>query len=190
MQRLPSSVSVISAWRERPDRCEYLPAQAGHRQCVANALLDPSGDNGTSCPAYWSTLTYRRRPEPLLGYVTQANWRKDFEPHLKGKEYMEANCAQCHTAEDFPGTPHVNRSRKLKAHTVAAAISRLAQMASPVSSIGDSLSPDSQGCGRGRRAGPTHRSSPTSKPWSWPPELRPRRSVPGTTSGAGRRYRR
>jgi len=52
-------------------------------------------------------------PEPLAGYVTQANWRKDFEPHLKGKEYMQANCAQCHTAEDFAGTPDVNRGRKL-----------------------------------------------------------------------------
>jgi mono/diheme cytochrome c family protein len=52
-------------------------------------------------------------PEPLLGYVTQANWRKDFQPHLKGKEYMEANCAQCHTQENFAGTPNVNRGRKL-----------------------------------------------------------------------------
>jgi len=52
-------------------------------------------------------------PEPLLGYVTQATWRKDFAPHLHGKEYMEANCAQCHTAEDFAGTPSVNRGRKL-----------------------------------------------------------------------------
>jgi len=52
-------------------------------------------------------------PEPLLGYVTQPNWRKDFEPHLKGKEYMEANCAQCHTGEDFAGMPNVNRGRKL-----------------------------------------------------------------------------
>jgi sulfur oxidation c-type cytochrome SoxX len=52
-------------------------------------------------------------PDPLLGYVTQATWRKDFAPHLKGKAYMEANCAQCHTAEDFAGTPHVNRGRQL-----------------------------------------------------------------------------
>jgi mono/diheme cytochrome c family protein len=52
-------------------------------------------------------------PEPLTGYVTQANWRKDFSPKLKGKEYMEANCAQCHTEEGFAGTPHVNRGRKL-----------------------------------------------------------------------------
>jgi mono/diheme cytochrome c family protein len=52
-------------------------------------------------------------PEPLTGYVTQANWRKDFAPKLKGKEYMEASCAQCHTEENFAGTPNVNRGRKL-----------------------------------------------------------------------------
>lgn len=51
-------------------------------------------------------------PDPLLGYVTQANWRKDFT-HLKGKEYMEAACAQCHTEENFSGTPHVGRGRQL-----------------------------------------------------------------------------
>ena len=52
-------------------------------------------------------------PEPLLGYVTQANWRAEFKPHLRGKEFMEANCAQCHTEDNFAGTPHVNRGRKL-----------------------------------------------------------------------------
>jgi mono/diheme cytochrome c family protein len=52
-------------------------------------------------------------PAPLTGYVTQANWRKDFAPKLKGKEYMEASCAQCHTEENFAGTPNVNRGRKL-----------------------------------------------------------------------------
>ena len=51
--------------------------------------------------------------DPLTGYITQAAWRKDFQPHLKGKEYMEANCAQCHTEENFAGTPHVNRGRQL-----------------------------------------------------------------------------
>jgi len=51
--------------------------------------------------------------DPLTGYVTQANWRKDFRPHLAGKEFMEANCAQCHTDENFAGTPHVNRGRQL-----------------------------------------------------------------------------
>lgn len=52
-------------------------------------------------------------PEPLLGYVTQANWRADLKPKLAGKEYMQANCAQCHTEEDFPGTPLVKRGREL-----------------------------------------------------------------------------
>ena len=51
--------------------------------------------------------------EPMLGYVTQSTWRKDFAPKLVGKEYMEANCAQCHTEANFPGTPNVNRGRKL-----------------------------------------------------------------------------
>src|SRR5947209_981275 len=51
-------------------------------------------------------------PDPLLGYVSQANWRKDFT-HLKGKEFMEAACAQCHTEENFSGTPHVARGRQL-----------------------------------------------------------------------------
>jgi sulfur oxidation c-type cytochrome SoxX len=52
-------------------------------------------------------------PEPLLGYVTQANWRTEFKPHLLGVEYMEANCAQCHTGDNFAGTPNANRGRKL-----------------------------------------------------------------------------
>ena len=52
-------------------------------------------------------------PEPMLGYVTQATWRKEFQPNLKGKEYMQAACAQCHTAENFAGTPMVAKGRKL-----------------------------------------------------------------------------
>jgi sulfur oxidation c-type cytochrome SoxX len=52
-------------------------------------------------------------PEPLAGYVVQAHWRKEFQPKLKGKDYMQANCAQCHTQEGFPGTPMVERGRKL-----------------------------------------------------------------------------
>src|SRR5690348_3360683 len=39
-------------------------------------------------------------PEPLAGYVTQATWRKEFAARLVGKEYMQANCAQCHTEEN------------------------------------------------------------------------------------------
>jgi sulfur oxidation c-type cytochrome SoxX len=52
-------------------------------------------------------------PEPLLGYVTQANWHSEFKSRLTGKEYMQANCAQCHTEENFPGTPLVQRGRQL-----------------------------------------------------------------------------
>ncbi len=52
-------------------------------------------------------------PEPLLGYITQANWRHEFKPHLTGKEYMEANCAQCHTEDNFAGTPMVAKGKKL-----------------------------------------------------------------------------
>lgn len=52
-------------------------------------------------------------PDPMLGYVTQAGWRKDYLPKLKGKQYMEANCVQCHTEENFAGTATVERGRKL-----------------------------------------------------------------------------
>jgi sulfur oxidation c-type cytochrome SoxX len=52
-------------------------------------------------------------PDPLLGYVTQAEWRKEFVPHLKGKEYLEANCVQCHTEENFAGTATVQKGQKL-----------------------------------------------------------------------------
>ena len=65
--------------------------------------LEPKYSHGQD--EYW--------PEPMLGYVVQATWRKDFGPKLKGKEYMEAACAQCHTSENFAQTPNVNRGRKL-----------------------------------------------------------------------------
>lgn len=51
--------------------------------------------------------------EPMLGYVTQENWRPDFKDKLKGKEFMEANCAQCHTEKNFKSTPLVNKGREL-----------------------------------------------------------------------------
>ncbi|MGE0885910.1 MAG: c-type cytochrome [Blastocatellales bacterium] len=51
-------------------------------------------------------------PSPLLGYVTQ-NWRADFKPKLKDKEFMQANCAQCHTEENFKSTPLVTKGRQL-----------------------------------------------------------------------------
>ena len=52
-------------------------------------------------------------PDPMLGYVTQPNWHKEFTPKLTGKEYMQSNCAQCHTEENFAGTPLVAAGRKL-----------------------------------------------------------------------------
>ena len=52
-------------------------------------------------------------PDPLLGATVQANWRKDFVPNLKGKEYLEANCAQCHPENGFKGTPTVQKGREL-----------------------------------------------------------------------------
>jgi len=52
-------------------------------------------------------------PDPLLGYVTQPNWNKKFTAKLTGKEYMQANCAQCHTEENFAGTPLVAKGRQI-----------------------------------------------------------------------------
>jgi sulfur oxidation c-type cytochrome SoxX len=52
-------------------------------------------------------------PEPMLGHVTQANWRSQFKAKLLGAEYMQASCAQCHTEETFSGTPLVARGRQL-----------------------------------------------------------------------------
>lgn len=49
--------------------------------------------------------------DPMLGYVTQENWK--YKDKLKGKEFMEANCAQCHTEKDFKATPMVNKGRQL-----------------------------------------------------------------------------
>jgi sulfur oxidation c-type cytochrome SoxX len=68
---------------------------------------------GRGLDTYYSHGEDEFWPEPLAGYVTQANWRKEFVPHLRGKAFMEANCAQCHTDENFAGTPNVNRGRKL-----------------------------------------------------------------------------
>jgi len=52
-------------------------------------------------------------PDPMLGYITQASWHAEYKSKLTGKEYMQANCAQCHTEESFPGTPLVQRGRQL-----------------------------------------------------------------------------
>ncbi len=52
-------------------------------------------------------------PEPMLGYVMQTSWKRDYKPHLLGKEYLQANCAQCHTEQSFPGTQVVAHGREL-----------------------------------------------------------------------------
>ena len=52
-------------------------------------------------------------PTPMMGYTTQAGWNKTIASHLQGKEFMQANCAQCHTDKDFAGTPEVKRGREL-----------------------------------------------------------------------------
>ena len=52
-------------------------------------------------------------PDPMLGYVTQANWHPEYKAKLTGKEYMQAACAQCHTEENFAGTALVQRGRQL-----------------------------------------------------------------------------
>ncbi len=52
-------------------------------------------------------------PDPMLGFMTQADWHAEFKPKLLGKEFMQANCAQCHTEENFSGTPLVARGRQL-----------------------------------------------------------------------------
>jgi sulfur oxidation c-type cytochrome SoxX len=51
--------------------------------------------------------------EPLLGYTTQHTWRSDFANKLKNKEYIQANCAQCHTEEGFKSTALVTKGRQL-----------------------------------------------------------------------------
>lgn len=51
-------------------------------------------------------------PSPMLGFVTQ-NWRADFKPKLKDKTLMQANCALCHTEDNFKGTPLVAKGRQL-----------------------------------------------------------------------------
>ena len=52
-------------------------------------------------------------PQPMLGYTTQEYWKPAFKAKLTGAEYMQANCAQCHTEENFAGTPLVKRGREL-----------------------------------------------------------------------------
>ena len=52
-------------------------------------------------------------PQPMLGFIVQANWKSELKPKLTGAEYMQSDCAQCHTEENFAGTPLVKRGRQL-----------------------------------------------------------------------------
>ncbi len=52
-------------------------------------------------------------PDPMPGYTIQDGWNREIASHLHGAEYMQANCAQCHSAKDFAGTPLVTRGREL-----------------------------------------------------------------------------
>ena len=51
--------------------------------------------------------------QPMLGFATQADWNPKYKAKLTGAEYMQANCAQCHTEESFAGAPLVMRGRQL-----------------------------------------------------------------------------
>jgi len=68
---------------------------------------------GRGLKEYYSHGEDHYWPSPMLGYVTQETWKKEYAPRLKGREYMEAACAQCHTEEGFASTPHVERGRRL-----------------------------------------------------------------------------
>jgi len=52
-------------------------------------------------------------PDPLIGYTMQTGWSKEIASHLRGKEFMQANCAQCHAGKEFVETPMVTRGREL-----------------------------------------------------------------------------
>jgi len=52
-------------------------------------------------------------PAPMLGYTIQKNWKPEIAARLRDKEFIQANCAQCHTDKDFAGTAWVTRGREL-----------------------------------------------------------------------------
>jgi len=52
-------------------------------------------------------------PAPMLGYTKQDGWNKEIAGHVHGKEFLQANCAQCHAGKDFAGTPLVSRGHDL-----------------------------------------------------------------------------
>jgi len=52
-------------------------------------------------------------PSPMIGYTIQNGWSKETAVHLRGAEYIQAKCVQCHANKDFAGTPLVKRGREL-----------------------------------------------------------------------------
>ncbi len=71
------------------------------------------GGQGRGLEEYYAHGEDHYWPEPLAGFVTQETWKEEYEEHLLGPEYMEANCAQCHTEEAFAGAPTLARGREL-----------------------------------------------------------------------------
>ena len=68
---------------------------------------------GRGLEEYYSHGEDHYWPMPLLGYVAHDHWNEEYKDHLLGKEYMQANCVQCHTDEDFEHAPYVQRGREL-----------------------------------------------------------------------------
>jgi len=50
---------------------------------------------------------------PMLGSTIQADWKSEIAAHLHGADYIQANCARCHTDKNFAGTPLVAKGRAL-----------------------------------------------------------------------------
>ena len=74
------------------------------------ACHDGQGRGLTAEDAHGEELSW---PLPMAGYTLQADWKKDIALHLRGKEYIQANCARCHADKDFAGTPLVSKGRAL-----------------------------------------------------------------------------
>lgn len=84
-------------------------------------------------------------PLPMLGYTLQADWNKDIASHLRGKEFMQANCARCHGEKDFSGTPLVTKGRDLFFKTGCFGCHRIQGLSS------GTLGPDLSGIGKERK---------------------------------------
>lgn len=63
-------------------------------------------------------------PDPLLGFATQETWQQKYKEKLISKSYIQANCAQCHTQENFVGTPQITQGRKLFFEKIAMPVTK------------------------------------------------------------------